>query len=168
MKKCYVCHSIMDDKASVCSKCKFKIPKIVGNPAKVEAILMQAAAEYRKLHMIGGQIGMVTYSYELVEDELQETGHTDIVLVNDISEANPGDIIWGEQEYARIDAGEEIAVSVFTKAGDTRKDHELTIITPQTDGLWKIGVQVEDGFSFRILIGTAASHAKTASVSMFG
>jgi len=168
MKKCYVCHSVMDDKASVCSKCKFKIPKIIGDPAKFEPILMQAAAEYRKLHMIGGQIGMVTYSYELVDDELQETGHKDVVLVKDISEMNPGDIIWGEQEYARIDAGETITLSIFTKAGDSRKNHELTVISPQTDGLWKIGVQVEEGFSFRILIGTAASHAKTASVSMIG
>lgn len=168
MKKCYACYAMNDDKATVCSKCKFSFPHIVGDPKKFEPILMKAAAEYRKKNMIGVQIGMVTYSYELVDEELQESGQTDVLLVEDISSAKPGDIFWGTEEYARIDAGEEITLSVFVKILDTKKDYELTVVSPETDGLWKIGVKMEEGFSFRVLVGTESSYAQTDTVSVMG
>ncbi len=167
MKKCYACYAMNDDKAAVCSKCKFVFPRIVGNPAKIEPIIRQAAEEYRKNHMIGVKIGMTVYSYELINDELQETGKNDVILVEDISKEIPGNIVWGEDEYAGIDAGEEITLSVFTVISDTRKVYELTVTAPETEGLWKVGVCVEEGFAFRIVIGTPSSYTETKTVSLF-
>ncbi len=113
------------------------------------------------------QIGLIVYFYELGNNNLKETGYEEIILAEHLWDMKAGEIIWTNEEYEAVNAGEEVTLNVFVKKDDTKTKYSLSVITPETKGQnWKLGVMCENESAISITVGIDTAYSKTKVIEL--
>lgn len=170
MKKCYACGSQnIEDGLVRCPFCNFTLPREVEDGSKGETfakMMQMAGKEYRKNKLKGIRIGITIFSYQFVNGSLQESCSKELVLTDMPEEMEPGEAVWSAQSFARIDAGEPVALEVFCKGGNASRQYQLELTAPELDSFWHVGVRMEEGFRVCFLLGDESEYAKTNQISL--
>lgn len=163
MSKCYACGmEDIKDGVARCPLCGFSIPRQLvsaGENSEFAKIMSDTGKQYRENKIGGMKVGIYTYSYD---EKLQMTGEHELVVLDSLEKMDIGEIIWSENKFARMDAGQEIILTAFVmdKDGKTKKK-ELSLVTPELLQLWKVGAMLEKGLQVRLLVGDSNVYAKS-------
>jgi len=126
---------------------------MVGNADDQESMMMKMADEYRRKKLGQITLGMLAYSHEMKDGHLVQSGTDEILFPVQVCDLKPGEISWQEQNFARIDGGEPITITLLIDCNGNKRRVELPMTAPDTEGFWQIGLEMQPGFAVRIAVG---------------
>lgn len=173
--KCFVCGSEnVDRELGECPECGFELVNWTGSGSQeeYEQIIAERAEIYRQDIREGISAGLIVMSYQRNREDLLEIKSEDkIFLFGKKSQEKIGTVQWYNEKFARIDAGEEMVLRLFTdstRKGEVRKEIKMT--APDWGAvLWKIGIKEEERLHFRLVLGAVDDDSRrleSDSISM--
>ena len=93
----------------------------------------------------------------------------DIKIGQNLGSLDLGQVAWGNEEYARQTAGEQLELTVVVKDGTGKEIKQQTrVIAPETSGLWKVGCVLKTGLRVAIRVGNTSSYSDSGEISLRG
>lgn len=178
-KACVVCGNALDGQK--CPICGCYDPEQIGLREEVQkrAYLEKQRRYYLEQHPVW--VDIIGYEYEEVGGEIRLKDPKGKILqsfaVNELlrRETVPGEhpVCWQMQcPCAQIEPGEE-SLEEITVSFCMRTDgiaavqtgvQEISVLAPKTEGLWYVGLQLEDGLFFSLCVGAADSRGQLTEV----
>lgn len=165
--KCRACASKLEDSTlGRCPACGFPLIHMVGEGEEQEKTLDKLAREYREMKLGAVRLGYLTYSHRmkegrLIQDEVHERWFS--VRACDLP---LGEDIWEETDFARIESGEEITLTLIIEENNVKRRVELRMLAPDTEGFWHVGLLAEPGFAVRVAVGDGRSGGCSEAVPL--
>ncbi|MCD8361698.1 MAG: hypothetical protein LUC98_01845 [Lachnospiraceae bacterium] len=163
--KCLVCGN--EVKAQRCPVCGFPVFHVVAgkNTPEDDATMQKMVAEYRKKKLSGISVGIHVYSYRMRESSLELSEESEIELASSFEQLSAGDIIWYKESFAWIE-DDTLELTTVIRRAEGVAQKKVLVKAPKGDGLWKVGVRMEEGLSFCILVGNPREYESSGEISL--
>ncbi len=161
--KCYACGSDrVTNTMGKCPDCGCTLLHNMGmSQEDFEAKQKTIGKNYRDKKLGGMKIGLVTYSHEMKNGKLVQSGTGFLEITDQVEILDVGEAIWNDQKFARIDGGEELNITVVVDGPEGRHEEKIEMTAPATKSFWQAGIVMEPGFQARLLVGDATKSAKS-------
>lgn len=165
--KCRACASKLEDSTlGRCPVCGFPLIHMVGEGETQEETLDKLSREYREMKLGAVRLGYLTYSHRMKEGRLiQDAVHERSFSVR-ACDLPLGETVWEEKDFARIESGEEITLTLVIEEDGVKRKRELRMLAPDSEGLWHVGLMAEPGFAVRIAVGDGKSGGCSEAVPL--
>lgn len=158
--KCSACGSQrIEATMSRCPECGFPLVHTIGTGEDPEGRMEKLAGEYREKKLSGIRLSVTSYRYKRKGEHLEPGKTEEVFLTDRIGELSPGEILWKDEKFARIDGGEPLKITLLIDREGERRQAELPMTAPAAKGFWQVGLMMETGFAVRVVVGNAASHS---------
>ena len=167
--KCYACGSEkIESSMSQCPECAFPVMTVAGDTAQFETMMKQMAEEYRGKKIGGSALGLLTYQYAMKNDHLVLDKESETALSVDVTKMTPGQIWWDKTDFARVDAGEPLSLTLSVKKDGKVRNVTASVKAPAGEGFWHVGIRMQTGFCFSVLVGNEKNFAESGRISLVG
>ncbi len=165
--KCHACGNTRIDAAmGRCPLCGFPLMHMVGDGADPEGMLRKLSGEYREQKLSEITLGFLTYSHEMRAGRLVRSGVRERAFSVRACDLPVGEIVWEDGDFARIDEGEAITVTLVIGEGEAGRQVELSMEAPDTEGFWHVGLLAEPGFAVRVAVGDSKACCRSEAVPL--
>lgn len=179
---CMACGETLDSGRTSCPVCRFPVIVSTGNSDEdVEAIAARGRAWRRRI-LSGIKVTLPTYHYQfrdghLVRDHDSEIilydgrtsyddgvrSHVDVKTSHDSGrEAEPGMILWHEQEMFMLKAGQTYSLNANIRSEMNlmidEKNTTISVQMPKTCGRTKVGLRLETGLKACVVLGDGTQY----------
>lgn len=167
IKKCLCCGNTNLDETDVrCPICGFILPGITAGMDSLPESIRNDAIAYRKEKIGSISISLKIYYYENQDGQLKIREEKDFVLAPSAGELEPGVVKWLPQDFAGIDGGVPVKLGLSVGVQGVKKVYEADVKTPELDGLWHIGIELVEGFRFRVWMGNESINTHTGDMPL--
>ncbi len=171
VRKCLCCGNTKLDKMdNKCPVCGFVLPGLAGNVSEIPKEVIQGAAKYREQLLKDTGIELRTYYYENRDGMLEVREEKKYPVVTSAAQLKPGVISWCGQEFAGIEGGVPVTLELLvSRKVDGRPEEwesKASISTPELSGLWKLGVEMTEGFRVRFYLGNEDKNTRSEEIEL--
>lgn len=151
-----------------CPVCELRVFKSVGTVSeeqekKNEEMILAKRKEIYKDTMVY----IRGYHFEEENGELVEKFHQDVAIAKDLHQMNVNDTSWSNLDFAKHPVGESVDMTVVVD-GVVKKELTVSVVAPETEGAWKIGLVIKPGLEGCIRVGNDKSYADSQAFSLKG
>lgn len=165
-KRCYACHSLLTGNVADCPVCGFPdiiIPNMT--PDRLKQVQMWADS-HREEMLQNMEINIYAYSHEMKDNKLVQKS-VDVVKVCDAKVLSFDNIVWLDENFARVDTEQELKLTVIIeKDGKEFKKENISFKAPALKDFWHVGAQLTDGMNVSLVIGNHNTNVKTKSIAL--
>ena len=172
VRKCLCCGNTklnkMDNKCPVCG---FVLPGLAGNVSEIPTEVVRGAAQYREQILKNIGIELKTFYYEKRDGMLEVKEEKQYTVAPSAAQLQTGVISWCSQEFAGIEGGVPVTLELLVnnlKEDGSREKTECraSIQTPELSGLWRLGVEMTEGFRVRFYLGNEDKHTRSDEIEL--
>ena len=167
--RCLVC-GVELNQVTTCPVCGEKVVGVVGNMTPELQQKFANAGYQKRINALSGVTAYLrSYYWQDVNGELAERGRQDIPIGQNLGALGIEQVLWGNTEFARQAAGEELELTVVLKDTYGRTSEQKTkVVAPSTDGLWRIGCVLKPGFRMAIRVGNERVYSDSGEIDLRG
>ena len=167
--KCLVCGNELNQ-MTVCQVCGEKVVAVVGDMTdELQKKFTAMASNKRRIMLSSVSAELRSYYWKDVDGELVERSRQDIPIVQNMGELDFGHVVWGNTEYARQTAGEELTLNVVIKYANGYSHEEVAkVVAPGTSGLWRVGCVLKPGLRIAIRVGNEQTYSDSEEINLKG
>lgn len=123
--------------------------------------------EYRqKLVSRLDSLQALVYRYEQTDEGVKESEET--ALLADLRQADR-QMVWSEAEFLRLEpddleSGEQLVLTLKVMGQGFERAFTASLPLPNTEGLWRVGVRLEQEMTLTLAVGTPDQHSTVKDI----
>lgn len=169
--RCLVCGTELNG-ATICPvpSCREQVESIIGViDDELQAELIEEAKEFRQEKLQDVKLYLKIYFWKDVDGDLVEKSSENIQIGQDIGALEIDQVKWTNTEFAKQIAGESLDLAVVVeRESNSVQEQKVSVMAPNTEGLWKIGCVLKPGFKAAVRVGDERVYCDSNEIDLRG
>lgn len=165
--RCLLCNKSINPDIAKCPVCGFRVIHTTYKNNEINNnVFKQIKIDYLEYKLSGISVGLKVYDYAVTENDVTIIAENDIILC-ECKNLRPNEITWFNDIFEEIISDRKFALCVFVKKqNESNRVFKVDIMPNRNISHSKIGVILDNGLTFRIVIGKENDYISSRAIQL--